>query len=144
MIYKWHPLTVIEPDKEEKEEGDVVSVRILHEDSTTPSWFQHVRGSSNAVKMGDELWFLCHVVSYESRRYYYHLIVILDAQTFRLRRYTRLFTFEQPSTVEYALGFLYEPSTDEFLVGYSVMDRKTEFRVVSRQTLVDLCLNFPL
>ena len=64
---------------------------------------------------------------------------MLDATTFQVRRYTRLFTFEQ-QPVEYALGFLYEPSTDEFLLGYSVMDRRTEYRVVPRSTLVDLCI----
>jgi len=127
MVYSWHPLTLVTPE----------TTTLL----PTPSWFQHVRGSCNAVAMdNDELWFLCHVVSYESRRYYYHFVVMLDAKTFTLRRYTRLFTFEQPSTVEYALGFIYEPSTDEFLVGYSVMDRRTEFRVVTRQTLIDLCI----
>lgn len=131
MVYSWHPLTVVTPESPETRKIQL----------PTPSWFQHVRGSCNAVAMdNDELWFLCHVVSYESRRYYYHLVVMLDATTFALRRYTRLFTFEQPSTVEYALGFIYEPSTDEFLVGYSVMDRRTEFRVVTRQALIDLCI----
>lgn len=132
MVYGWHPLTLVCPEEDSRQ------IVVQH---PTPSWFQHVRGSSNAVAMdNDELWFLCHVVSYESRRYYYHMVVMLDAKTFQLRRYTRLFTLEQPCTVEYALGFIYEPSTEEFLVGYSVMDRRTEFRVVTRQTLVDLCI----
>jgi glycosyltransferase involved in cell wall biosynthesis len=128
MVYQWHPLTIIHLTGGK--------APLTH---PTPAWFQHVRGSSNAVAMGDELWFLCHVVSYEKRRYYYHLVIMLDAKTFELRRYTRLFTFEQ-QPVEYALGFMYESSFDEFLIGYSVMDRRTEFRVTKRQTLVDLCI----
>jgi glycosyltransferase involved in cell wall biosynthesis len=122
MIYAWHPVTVGRP-------GDV-NFEITHERST-PAWFKHVRGSSSGVRIDDELWFLCHVVSYESRRHYYHLVVVLDAATFELKWHTRLFTFTG-SKVEYALGFIYHAFTDEFLVGYSVMDRSTEFMVLPR------------
>lgn len=134
MIYQWHPLTVKSYSAKDETKA-TKDDRVI----PTPSWFQHVRGSCNAVKVDNELWFLCHAVSYESRRYYYHLVIMLDATTFQVQRHTRLFTFEQ-QPVEYALGFLYEPSTDEFLLGYSVMDRRTVFRVVPRKTLVDLCI----
>jgi hypothetical protein len=126
MIYGWHPITVVRP-------GDV-DFEITHERST-PTWFKHVRGSSSGVRMDDELWFLCHVVSYESRRHYYHLVVVLDATTFELKWHTRLFTFTG-SKVEYALGFIYHAFTDEFLVGYSVMDRNTEFMVLPREACI--------
>lgn len=138
MVYAWHPLTLgtVSPWTSSSRTN---LLNVTHELST-PSWFQHVRGSSCGVVVGPEMWFLCHLVSYEDRRIYYHLVVILDAKTYELKKHTRLFKLsEEKAAVEYALGFLYESSTDEFLIGYSVMDCRTEFMVVPRQTLLDLC-----
>ena len=144
MVYAWFPLTLGTVSTLTSSDGTNL-LNVTHE-WPTPGWFQHVRGSSSGVVVDrggvepSELWFLCHLVNYEDRRFYYHLVVILDANTFQLKKHTRLFKLSKDkSAVEYALGFFYESSTDEFLVGYSVMDCCTEFKVVSRQTLLDLC-----
>ena len=79
----------------------------------------------------------CHTVSYEDRRYYYHIIIVLDTESSKVTRWTKYFTLEG-KPVEYALGFLYDKSKEEFLIGYSVMDRTTEFRKVSKKTLDSL------
>jgi hypothetical protein len=93
----------------------------------TPHLFKHVRGSTNGQRVGDEIWFICHVVSYEDRRYYYHLFVSIDATTYAVRRYTPMFTFEGDK-VEYTLGFVI--LDDQVLIGYSKMDRTTEYMSV--------------
>jgi glycosyltransferase involved in cell wall biosynthesis len=91
----------------------------------TPEFFRFVRGSSNGIPMDDdETWFLCHVVSYEDRRYYYHLFVVVDNATRKLKRYTRMFTFSKEK-VEYSLGVV--RLGDDFLIGYSVYDKSTDF-----------------
>ena len=136
MVYEWFPLTLGIPSP------TTGQLEITHTLATTPAWFQHVRGSSNGVRMStssskDEIWFLCHVVSFEDRRFYYHLVVVLDATTFEFLRSTRLFTFER-SSVEYALGFQYYAPSDCFWIGYSVMDRTTQFLALSRPQLEDL------
>ena len=100
----------------------------------TPNVFNYVRGSTNGVHVDDEIWFITHVVSYEDRRYYYHMVVILDLATMRLKRYTRLFTFEKKS-VEYTLGFVYIPETRRLLIGYSILDRETKYIMVGRDTI---------
>ena len=78
------------------------------------------------------VWFICHKVSYEDRRYYYHMVVVLDAFTMEVKNYTRLFTFEGYK-VEYCLGFEYFEDTREFLVGYSTNDSTTKFAWLSRE-----------
>jgi glycosyltransferase involved in cell wall biosynthesis len=93
----------------------------------TPHLFKHVRGSTNGQRVGDEIWFICHVVSYEDRRYYYHLFVTIDASTYAVRRYTPMFTLEGDK-VEYTLGFVI--LNDQVLIGYSKMDRTTEYMSV--------------
>jgi tetratricopeptide (TPR) repeat protein len=115
-IYKWYPLTVgsINVDYEYAVEQDI----------SMPSIFKYVRGSTNGVLRGNEVWFLCHVVSHEDRRYYYHMFVVLDRTTFALKKYTQLFTFAKEK-VEYSLGFIFREN--ELLIGYSIMDRETHF-----------------
>ena len=93
---------------------------------------QSLRGSTNGVVIKDELWFICHSVSYEDRRNYYHIVVVLDRETLALRRYTPFFTFEGEK-VEYTLGFVYLEKTDQVLIGYSLYDKCAKYMSVSRE-----------
>lgn len=115
-IYKWYPLTV----------GSINSTYeyTVEQELSMPILFKHVRGSTNGLQRGNEIWFLCHVVSHEDRRYYYHMFVVLDCKTLALKKYTRLFTFAKEK-VEYSLGFIFREN--ELLIGYSIMDRETHF-----------------
>jgi hypothetical protein len=101
----------------------------------TPHLFKHVRGSTNGQRVGDEIWFICHSVSYEDRRYYYHLFVAIDAATYEVKRYTPFFTLEGEK-VEYTLGFVI--LDDQVLIGYSKMDRTTKYMIVSADTIKGL------
>jgi hypothetical protein len=117
-VYSWGPLCVghIEGDR----------VVITTTDTSVPRFFQDVRGSSNGYTLNDEIWFLCHLVSYEDRRYYYHVWVVLDATTHRYKRHSPLWTFTG-AKVEYALGFVAEGEGAEsrLVVGFSTMDNTT-------------------
>jgi len=123
VVYEWHPLTI----------GSVnQGTHGLHVEARHPTsqLFGSVRGSSHGIHMkdGKEIWFLCHVVSYEDRRYYYHLFVVLDADTHTLLRHSVLFTFAG-EPVEYSCGFVdlfpWE-GKEALLIGFSRMDRTTE------------------
>ena len=131
LIYNWYPLTICDVI-----ENECIINKIIE----TPNFFRYVRGSTNGVVVGDEIWFLCHLVSYEDRRYYYHLIVVLDVKTMELRRYTQLFTFEK-SPVEYTLGFVYLETSNEFLIGYSILDRTTKYVNITKESIESLMLS---
>jgi hypothetical protein len=73
-------------------------------------------------------------VSYEDRRYYYHLFVVLDGDTLQFKRHTPLFTFHKEK-VEYSLGFMYLKETNRFLIGYSVLDKETKFATIGKHLL---------
>ena len=133
MIYNWFPII-------SGEIVDDVFFKEIARDTSVPPFFKHIRGSCNGVYMADvnETWFLCHLVSYEDRRYYYHILVSLDADTGLLKRYTRLFTLEKEK-VEYVLGFERIPSLidEQFLLGYSILDKETKYMSLSRQWFED-------
>ena len=131
VIYNWYPLTICDII-----ENDC----IINKTIETPNFFRYVRGSTNGVQIGDEIWFLCHLVSYEDRRYYYHLFVVLDGITMGLRRYTQLFTFEK-SPVEYTLGFVYLETSKEFLIGYSILDRTTKYVNITKDSVESLMVS---
>jgi hypothetical protein len=125
----------------------------------TPAIFKYFRGSTNGILIGDEIWFICHVVSYEDRRYYYHSIFTLDATTYEVRRFTPLFTFEG-GKVEYTLGFVYREDENElvksanesggtrfivesesdgtFWIGYSKMDNSTHYMAIRKSVVEGL------
>ena len=127
-IYNWFPLVI----------GDVED-SVFHKTDTieTPKLFSYLRGSTNGVRIGNEIWFICHVVSYEDRRHYYHLMVVLDVTDYHLIKYTNLWTFNK-SKVEYTLGFVYFAEKNEFLIGYSTLDSTTDFMSVDKKVFDEL------
>ena len=68
-----------------------------------------------------EIWFIAHVVSYESPRHYYHVFVVFD-ENMNLLRYSAPFKFEGDS-IEYCLSILVEDH--RVLINYSTWDRST-------------------
>lgn len=124
VIYHWTPELII---------GKLVSDEFVEiQRNPVPAFFCNLRGSTNGVVIKDELWFICHTVSYEDRRYYYHIVVVLDKNTLALRRYTPFFTFEGEK-VEYTLGFVYLEKMDTLLIGYSLYDKCAKYMSVSRE-----------
>jgi tetratricopeptide (TPR) repeat protein len=122
-IYGWSPLII----------GDICNGTEItnKKEFASPHFFNHLRGSTNGVRVKDEIWFICHTVSYEDRRYYYHIIVALDPVTYEVKRYTPYFTFEKEK-VEYTLGLVYFKYTDELMISYSLMDKSTNYNMFNR------------
>lgn len=154
IIYGWHSLVIgnIKPENElesgsEHDSDDELNPSIettsylfdKTHNITTPTFFKYIRGSTNGVLIGDEVWFICHIVSYEDRRYYYHVFVVLDSKTYEVKRYSTMFTFNGEK-VEYTLGFVYFEQSNEFLIGYSKMDNSTEYMCVSKEAIDSLLL----
>jgi glycosyltransferase involved in cell wall biosynthesis len=145
IIYNWHNLVIGDivedpvspPDSDDEGEPQPGKREYVFEKThniQTPAMFKYFRGSTNGVLIGDEVWFMCHVVSYEDRRYYYHVFVVLDATTYQPKKYTPMFTFEGEK-VEYTLGFIYRKVEDQLFIGYSKMDRSTHYMSVPRASL---------
>ena len=121
MVYNWYPMILGTVEGDEFKRTHTIQ---------TPYIFKYFRGSTNGIIIGNEIWFLVHMVSYEERRYYYHAMVMLDKQTMTLKNYTKMFTFTGDK-VEYCLGM--ELVDQELVFGYSIMDRETHYRAVKRE-----------
>ena len=155
-VYKWSPLTIgtIGPMREQAElayasghlreetkfldangpqreialQSNSIFTTIHQQDtSSLPRFFTDLRGSTNGVTLGNETWFICHLVSYEERRYYYHCMVVLDNETLNIKCYSPLWKFGDDNKVEYTLGFVYENASNTFIIGYSAYDKTTNY-----------------
>ena len=107
-LYEWWPLTILDTDRKE-----------IRKQATVPPFFRDIRGSSNGFLYKKELWFLTHLVHYDSPRHYYHLIVVLDATKLMYKRHSCLFKFQE-SPIEYSLGLVVEDA--RVLFSYSCND----------------------
>jgi hypothetical protein len=138
QIYKWYPLTICSYNQQSPS-YDKNTIKIENYKSIdTPRLFSIIRGSTNGVKVWEggkgEIWFICHLVSYESRRYYYHIIVVLDEESLTLKRYSNIFTIRR-NPVEYILGFTYDSTNKNFFISYSIMDKTSEIAMISYDDL---------
>jgi hypothetical protein len=69
----------------------------------TPKFFRNYRGSSNVCEHNGQLWCITHGVKFTTPRKYYHQIVVLDSQTFKVVKYSVPFYFNN-FTIEYCVG----------------------------------------
>jgi len=141
QIYKWHPLTICSyppnPAPTSTPTPTPASIPTKIEDYKsieTPRLFSVIRGSTNGININGEIWFICHLVSYESRRYYYHIVVVLDEESLTLKRYSNIFTISN-NPVEYILGFTYDSTNKNFFISYSIMDKTSEIAMISYDDL---------
>lgn len=148
MIYNWYPLVIgnitnLSEKRVEETQSTVDSESknnyVITNTINTPHLFKNLRGSTNGILVNGEVWFICHIVSYEDRRYYYHIFVVLDSTTYEVKRYSTLFTFEKEK-VEYTLGFIYLEDSEEFLIGYSLMDKRTEYISVTKSVVENMMI----
>lgn len=120
-VYQWYPLTIGVIDK-------FGTFNESHNFKNVPAFFERIRGSTNGIIVDDQIWFICHLVSYDNRRYYYHIMVLLDKHTLRVISYTPLWTFEK-QPVEYTLGMVL--LQNRLLIGYSILDCETKYTIIS-------------
>ena len=131
VIYSWLPLKICKINTETR-------LLELVEEKTMPSIFKHVRGSTCGFRYQNELWFIVHLVSYESPRHYYHMLVIFD-DTMNLLQYSAPFKFEG-ECIEYCLGLIVE--NDRVIMTYSTWDRTTKIGVYSKKYIDELTIYY--
>ena len=145
LIYKWHPLQICKIDQE-KNSLDLV------ESKNMPKIFNYARGSTCGFKYTKkehilnmhsvsniymelqettvELWFVLHIVSYETPRHYYHFIAVFD-EKMNLLRYSAPFKFEGEPSIEYCLSIIVED--ERVLINYSGWDRTTRIGIYDKK-----------
>lgn len=111
VIYSWYPMTI----------GKIVNNEFrTHTIYNLPNIFETMRGSTCAVKRGDEYWCITHTTHMSK---YIHYFIVLD-KSLKPVKMSIPFCFKEYG-IEYCLG-LYCTSTD-FILTCSYDDVNTEF-----------------
>jgi hypothetical protein len=122
IIYKWFPLTICKI-----EENEIIPVMTKE----MPPFFSMIRGSTcEAIdSKTNEKWFICHFVSYETPRRYYHIFVSFD-EDFHNLKYSAPFKFENEA-IEYCLSIIIE--NEEIIINYSTWDKTTQIGIYDKK-----------
>lgn len=139
IIYDWNPLNICKINDETNKLERIAK-------RETPRIFSRVRGSTCGFKYTkkideinngnitiqveeSEIWFVNHIVSYESPRHYYHIISVFDS-SMNLLRYSAPFKFEG-DPIEYCLSIVVEE--ERVLINYSTWDRTTRVGIYDKK-----------
>ena len=142
IVYEWYPLKICKINS--NNQLDIVITKEM------PALFSRARGSTCGFKyykkfnennnennngnitidiIETEIWFVTHIVSYETPRHYYHVIVVFDSNM-NLLRYSAPFKF-QGEPIEYCLSIVVED--DRVLMNYSIWDRTTQIGIYDKK-----------
>jgi len=139
IVYDWNPLNICKINKETNKLEKVAK-------RETPLIFSKIRGSTSGFKYAKtvdkstngntqidiedyEIWFVNHIVSYETPRHYYHIITVFDSNM-NLLRYSAPFKFEG-EPIEYCLSIIVEE--ERVLINYSNWDRTTRIGIYDKK-----------
>lgn len=106
FIYKWFP---IEIGKVNDATGEL---QIIHKNPVTMPIFSKIRGSTIFQEIYEGWIGVVHFSEEHSPRHYYHMLVVLDKDTFELKRFSETFCFEKLA-VEFCIGFTIREYIDE-------------------------------
>ena len=105
FIYKWSPMEIGKIDYESKQ------LKIIHKYEVNFPLFSKIRGSSLFYETDAGLIGVVHYSEEHSPRHYYHMLVLLEKDSYIPLRYTETFCFEKLG-IEFCLGFTIKYSED--------------------------------
>lgn len=130
IVYNWSPLVLCKMDTTNK-------IIIPIATKQMPKMFKYIRGSSCGFSYKDEIWFITHMVSHGSPRWYYHVIVVFD-KDMNLLRFSPPFKLDN-TPVEFSLSIIVDD--DKIIIPYSKWDRETIIGVYDKKYVEGLLTN---
>jgi tetratricopeptide (TPR) repeat protein len=131
VVYNWTPLIVGKINKSNPNNYTLDAIKI---NDNMPKVFRIARGSTNGFEYQNEIWFVVHIVSYESPRCYYHMLCVFDKEMNFLRN-SHLFKFEEEA-IEFCLGLIVEEN--RVLITYSTWDRTTKIGIYDKKYIDEI------
>ena len=114
FIYKWSPLEIGRVEKrdvpgKDGEDGltdkEEMALTIVHSYPMSMPLFSKIRGSTIFQEVEDGLLGIVHYSEEHAPRHYYHMLVLLEKDSFMLKRYSETFCFQKLG-VEFCIGML--------------------------------------
>lgn len=109
FVYKWSPITIGSICKVSKQ------FHILHEIENRHPIFKNVRGSSPFISTDIGYLAVVHYSEEHGPRHYYHMMVLLNKETYEIIRFSKTFCFESLG-IEFCIGFTIKESNYVFWI----------------------------
>jgi len=124
IIYKWKPLYIC------KINYDTKKLDLLNTNDNVPAFFNMFRGSTNGIEYDNKIWFIVHYSKkINDKNCYLHAFVVFDKQM-NLLGYSNPFKFKN-CIIEYCIGMAMNKNTNNFIITYSLLDRRSNLIVLS-------------
>lgn len=138
IVYKWNPLIICNCYTNTNPNNNKHYKYILKktDEIETIEHFKSLRGTTNGVNIGNEIWFICHICHNQS---YYHCVVVLNATTYKPMKYSSFFKFNNVK-VEFCIGCVYLKENNSFLIGYGIEDKKTNYVIIKKSVFDDIMI----
>ena len=102
FVYKWAPMEIGEIIDDDNNQLRIVD---RHEDTANIPLFSKMKGSAPFIEISEcELVGVIHFSEETKPRHYFHMLVVLDRETFKPLRYSESFVFENIG-IEFCIGF---------------------------------------
>ena len=119
FVYKWAPMEIGEIVG-----GNQLEIIIRHEETINIPLFSKIKGSGPFVQfLGGDLYGVIHFSEETKPRHYFHMIVVLDKETFKPIRYSEPFVFANIG-IEFCIGFDVSVTDYTYLFWISQFDRE--------------------
>ena len=109
FMYKWSPLTIGEMCVETHQ------LKIVKEIENKHPIFKHVRGSAPFISTDTGYLAVVHYSEEHSPRHYYHMMVLINKETYEIIRFSKTFCFECLG-IEFCIGFTTKDSNYVFWI----------------------------
>jgi hypothetical protein len=125
FIYGWCPFEI----------GKVVDDHLeIMTQTAMPAFFKRVRGSTTFINTESGLLGVVHFSEECKPRHYYHMLILLDPESFLPLVYSRPFYFSKNPGIEFCLGF--SEKEDNYLFWISVMDRDPRLVIIPKKNIL--------
>jgi hypothetical protein len=125
FIYGWCPFEI----------GKIVDDHLeIMTQTAMPAFFKRIRGSTTFIKTESGLLGVVHFSEECKPRHYYHMLILLDSESFLPLVYSRPFYFSKHPGIEFCLGFT--EHGDNYLFWISVMDRDPRLAIIPKKTIL--------
>jgi hypothetical protein len=131
FIYKWHPMQI---GRIEKNDNDCHKLEIIEQVEINTLIFRRLRGSSPFIETDRGLLGVVHFSENHTPRHYYHMLVLLDKDTFHVIEYSNTFCFEKLG-IEFCIGFTIQ-NDEKYIFWISRHDRDPCMIAIPKDSLV--------
>jgi len=130
FIYKWNPIEIGSIQKTEDASNPQLNINTIFEHRTP--FFSNIRGSTPLIECLEGMIGVVHFSYEDSPRTYFHMLVLLDKQTYKPLKFSEFFYFNNMS-IEFCIGFTIRNEKYHFWL--SNFDRDPELLTVSTKDI---------